>query len=56
MPISGFRSAASMMKIRKMRRMPAAIEKSPKMMKTVVKTLPTSLAISIASFFKGTTS
>ena len=56
MPISGFRSAASMMKMRKMRRMPAAIEKSPKMMKMDVKTLPTSRATSMASFFSGITS
>ena len=54
-PISGFRSAASMMKMRKMRRIPAAIEKSPKMMKMLVKMLPTNLANSIASFFSGST-
>ena len=54
-PISGFRSAASMMKMRKMRRMPAAIENSPKMMKMVVKRLAPSWTTSRSSFLVGST-
>ncbi len=55
-PSSPRRSAASMTKIRKMRRIPAAIEKVPKVVKRDMKALPASSASAIASCFAVTTS
>ena len=55
MPISLLRSAASMVKIRKISRMPAAIEKRAVPMNIVVKRLPIRLAVSIALFLVSST-
>ena len=48
-PISGFRSAASITKIMKISMMPEAMEKRPRMRKNDVKMLPNSSADSTAS-------
>ena len=54
-PISGFRSAASITKIMKMSMTPDAMEKRPSTRKKVVKMLPNSSAWWTASFLKVST-
>ena len=53
MPISVFRSAASMEKIRKISSSPTPMENRPKVVKKETKRLPTSFAVSSTSCLMG---